>query len=96
MSVLANKQRKKDAIHTARVQKTAKLCGVSTSLVYKVLSADRDNELVVSVFMTLKEKETEAENQLLKEIEKLVPFDMLYKSVTQPAMTREQNAGNHN
>jgi len=96
MSVIPNKQRKKCAIHTARVQKTAKLCGVSTSLVYKVLSTDRDNELVVTIFMALKEKEAEAENILLKEVRRLLPFDMQHKSAMQQAMTREAKAGNHN
>ena len=44
--------------NTARI--AAGICGVSDNLVRKVVRGDRDNEVVFTVFMELKEREAEA------------------------------------
>jgi len=53
------------------VKKTARICGVSTNLVYKVLTGDRNNEEVFSTYMFL----LEGGNALVEEAKKLVPFN---------------------
>lgn len=80
---MTTKQNKRDAIVASRVQRTAKTCGVSTSEVYKVIRDDRNNEVVMTVYMTAKELEAEMENKLLTLVKELVPFDKEYKSATQ-------------
>ena len=64
------KKRKRSAIHAARVQKTAELTGKSTDLVYRVISGERENEDVMTMFMFLQE----GENKLLTEAKRLVPM----------------------
>ena len=64
------KTKKRDVHKASLVKKTADICGVSESYVYKILDCDRDNENVMATYMTL----MQGENQLLEEVKKLVPF----------------------
>ena len=82
MSEINSTAKKRDAIHASRVRRTALFCNVSERLVYKVLGMERNNELVVAVFMTLAEKEREIEKEMVQLVKELVPFDQAYKSAT--------------
>lgn len=62
---------KREARRAATVIETAELAGVSTRTVQRVLSADQENEKVLSIFMTI----SEGHNKLLKAVKELVPFN---------------------
>lgn len=57
-------------IRAATVKDTAEVTGVSPRFVNMVMNGERDNEVVVSVFMELQE----GRNLLLQSVKKLVPF----------------------
>jgi hypothetical protein len=69
------KTNNRDAIRAARVKRTADIVGVSTDLVYKVLAADRENELVENVFFAIVDADIETDNKLLTAVKNLVPFN---------------------
>lgn len=69
------KTNSRDAIRAARVKRTADIVGVSTDLVYKVLNADRENELVENVFFAIVDADNETDNKLLTAVKNLVPFN---------------------
>lgn len=69
------KTNNRDAIRAARVKRTADIVGVSTDLVYKVLNADRENELVENVFFAIVDADNETDNKLLTAVKKLIPFN---------------------
>lgn len=94
MSELIPKENKRDAIHASRVKRTARFCNVSERLVYKVLEMDRNNDLVITVFMTLAEKERQLEQEMLQLVNELVPFDQERKRATQRKPNRTTAAGN--
>ena len=54
------------------VKKVAEKNRVSTNLVYKVLAGDRDNEQILSDYLTIKE---EVDNAIVNAVKKLVPFN---------------------
>lgn len=62
--------RNRDTINAARVIKTAECVGVSERYVNYVINGERNNDMVLSVFMEIQE----GENKLLEEVKKLVPF----------------------
>ncbi len=64
----------RDAIRAARVKRTAQICGVSTDLVYKVLSTDRENETVEEVFHAIVEADNDIDNKLIYAVKQLIPF----------------------
>jgi len=64
------KPNKRDVIRAATVKDTAEVTGVSPRFVNMVMNGERDNEVVVSVFMELQE----GRNLLLQSVKKLVPF----------------------
>jgi hypothetical protein len=64
------KMAKRNAALAARVNKTADITGVSKDFVRKVINGERENETVFSVYMSL----YEGENELVKEVKKLVPM----------------------
>lgn len=65
---------KRSAETRAIVLKTARITGVSVSMVEKVIKGDRSNELVLSTYMELLETGIEKENELKEAVKKLVPF----------------------
>lgn len=71
MEKTCKNHRGKDAIKTALVKKTARITGVSARHVYRILSADRENEQVLDVYMRL----LEFDNVLVDYVEKLVPLN---------------------
>lgn len=64
---------KRNAIRAARVIRTAKILGVSTDLVYKVLATDRENDAVEEVYHSIVDAETETDNRLLEAVKKVLP-----------------------
>ena len=61
----------RDTVRAARIKRTAEIVGVSERQVQRVLSADRENDKVLTVFFTLEE----GENKLVQEVKKLVPLN---------------------
>ena len=70
-----DKTYQRDIEDAARIIKTARITGVTKRHVRHVINDDRNNELVFTTYMTLKEEEQEIENKLLAEVNKLVPFN---------------------
>lgn len=62
--------KERDPEKATRVKRTADLAGVSESTVYKVISGDRVNEEVLSIYMQLEE----GENLLVEAVKKAVPI----------------------
>ena len=60
---------KKDIEKASKVKKTARLHGVTTDYVRKILRGDRHNEDIFGTYMTLMEKEKEAEAEERVEID---------------------------
>ncbi|HCN82508.1 MAG TPA: hypothetical protein DIT07_02655 [Sphingobacteriaceae bacterium] len=71
-----NKTISHDPQKTFIVKKTAELYGVSTSLIYKILSGDRENDEIFMTYMELQEgiDALIQENEMLQEVKKLLPF----------------------
>ncbi|HEX8313917.1 MAG TPA: hypothetical protein VF609_02930 [Flavisolibacter sp.] len=74
------KAKKVDIDRASRIQKTARIVGVSIRTVQRVLKGDQVNDEVLATYMDLLEKEQDAfesakENHLLAAVEKLVPFN---------------------
>lgn len=65
------KKIKRSASNASLVQKTAEITGKKTNYVRKVLRADRENQTIMNVYMSL----MEGENKLLEAVRELVPFD---------------------
>ena len=63
---------KKDIQTTNLVKNTAEIMGVSTRFVRYVIGGERNNEQVFTCYMELLEGET----KLIKEVKKLVPFNI--------------------
>ena len=72
MAKKQRKQVKRNARRAATVIETAELVGVTPRAVQMVLSGDRRNEGVLSIFMEIDERH----NALLREVKKLVPFTL--------------------
>lgn len=65
------KKSTRDTVRAANVKRTAEILGVSERYVRLVLSAERQNEEVLLVFMEMQE----GENKLIQEVKKLVPLN---------------------
>lgn len=63
--------KKRDAVVASRVNKTAKITGVSNRYVRMVINGEYRNEDVLSTYMFIQE----GENKLLREARLLVPFN---------------------
>ncbi len=63
--------KKRDAVLTSRVKKTAEITGVSNRYVRMIINGERQNEDVLSTYMFIQE----GENKLLREAKLLVPFN---------------------
>lgn len=72
----SDKTKLRDPKKAFLVKKTAELHGVSTSLIYKILSGDRENDEIFMTYMDLKEgiDSLIQENEMLQEVKKLLPF----------------------
>ncbi len=70
MSKKLTKVKARDAEKAARVKKTAKLTGVTTKQVYRVINGDQKNEAVLLTYMEF----SEGENLLLEAVKRAVPF----------------------
>jgi hypothetical protein len=64
--------KKRDVFNAAFVKEVAELLGFTERYVYYVLCGDRINEQVLATYITL----AEGKSKLLKEVEKLIPFDI--------------------
>jgi hypothetical protein len=64
-------KKKRDAVLTSRVKKTAEITGVSNRYVRMVINGEYRNEDVLSTYMFIQE----GENKLLREAKLLVPFN---------------------
>jgi len=62
---------KRDTFKAALVKKTAAAAGVSQRMVRYVIDGERTNPQILDFYMRLQDKE----NELLKEVKKLVPFN---------------------
>lgn len=67
----SNKTRNRDSKRAALVKNVADIHRLSTSMVYKVLAGERNNEDVFSTYMFL----LQGGNALKEEAKKLVPFN---------------------
>lgn len=74
MAKYCEKTRVQDTERAAIVKKTARIVGVSTRQVRRVMSGENENLIVERVFMEFVEAEAELENTLLKEVKNLIPF----------------------
>lgn len=63
--------KKRDAVLTSRVKKTAKITGVSDRYVRMIINGERTNDEVLSTYMFIQE----GENKLLQQAKLLVPFN---------------------
>lgn len=64
MSNIEEKKGNRDTIDAARRIKCAQITGVTVRQVRRVLNAESENDLIVSVYMQLVEGENELENQI--------------------------------
>ena len=71
----ASEKQQRDAVNRSRVLRTHEITGYSISEVEKVIRGDRSNEVIMHVFMTIQEEEQGLANRLVKELERVVPFD---------------------
>ncbi|NNV54567.1 hypothetical protein [Limnovirga soli] len=78
----------RDVEKAAIIKKTARICTVSDSLVQKVIRGDRDNEIVLSTFMILRD----IDNSMVEAVKKMLPFDLPYKGVTQEKLNTKSIA----
>ncbi len=75
MSKIFEKPSKRDAERAAIVKRTARITGVSERQVNRVLDTENSNDLVVSVFMEIKESNDQTDNKLLEAVKTLIPFN---------------------
>ena len=71
---MERKQRIRDVRRAARVLNTAECVGVSTRLVNYVIAGDKTNHEIMECYLTLES----LENQLLKGVKELLPFNKDY------------------
>jgi predicted transcriptional regulator len=64
----------RDSVRAARIKRTAEICGVSPSMVQKVLRTDRTNDKVEIVYFSIVDADNETDNKLKEAVKQLVPF----------------------
>lgn len=69
------KNRKRDTERAARIKRTAIITGYSQRYIQAVLSGDRENEQVESIYFSLLDADRETDNKLLREVKRIVPFN---------------------
>jgi predicted transcriptional regulator len=65
----------RDSVRAARIKRTAEICGVSPSMVQKVLRTDRTNDKVEIVYFSIVDADNETDNKLKEAVKQLVPFN---------------------
>lgn len=65
----------RDTVRAARIKRTAEICGVSPSMVQKVLRTDRANDKVEIVYFSIVDADNETDNKLKEAVKQLVPFN---------------------
>lgn len=73
MSKITEKTKHRDPIRYARILRTAKIAGVTPRQVRRVCEEGQKNELVLETMVRLKQMEDHIDNELLREVKKLVP-----------------------
>lgn len=69
------KNGKRDTERAARIKRTAIITGYSQRYIQAVLSGDRENEQVASIYFSLLDADRETDNKLLREVKRVVPFN---------------------
>jgi hypothetical protein len=67
-----DKNKHRDTIRAARILRTAKITGVSTRHVRRVCEGEYTNDAVLETMVRLTQMENHIDNELLKEVKKLV------------------------
>jgi DNA-binding transcriptional MerR regulator len=73
MSNNTKKKKHYDPIRYARILRTAKITGVSPRQVRRVCEDGQKNEAVLETMVRLKQIEDHVDNELIREVKKLVP-----------------------
>lgn len=67
--------KKRDTEKAAIVSRVARICGLSTKQVRRVISGNSENEEVMKVYMEIAETGVELDNKLIQAVKKAVPFN---------------------
>ena len=73
MSQKTDKKKHYDPLRYARMLRTAKITGVSPRQVRRVCDGEQNNDVIMDTIIRMAQYEDHFDNELLKEVKKLVP-----------------------